>query len=68
MLVARWLAGPDLARIDDDFDGRAGSVFRIEVERAVDVFKMSTHLTDHHVPGGKFGGGMSRFKSPSSHR
>ena len=27
MLVTRWLAGPDLPRIDDDFDGRPGRVF-----------------------------------------
>jgi hypothetical protein len=28
MLVTRWFAGPDLARIDDDFDRRAGRAFR----------------------------------------
>ena len=38
--VARLLTGPDLARIYDDFDGRACSVFRIEFERAVYVLKM----------------------------
>ena len=66
--VTRRLAAPDLARIDDDFDRRAARAFRIEGERAVYVFKMSTDVSDHHVPGAKFGGGMSRFKSPFRHR
>jgi hypothetical protein len=30
--------------------------------------KMSAHMSDHHVPSAEFGGGMSRFKSPFSHR
>ena len=60
----RILRLSNLARIDDDFNRRADRVFLIEVQRAVYVFEMSAQLSDHHVPGTKFSGGMSRFERP----
>ena len=35
--IARRLAGPELARINDDFDRRAGRVFQIELKRAMHI-------------------------------
>jgi hypothetical protein len=67
VIVTHRFASPDLARIDDDLYGRAAWPVRIEVERAVNIFEVSTHVSDHHMPGAEFGGGVPRFKSPFSH-
>src|SRR6266568_8391171 len=67
VIVARALSRPNLARVDGDFDGRGSRIVRIEVERAMHVFEMSTDIRDHHVPRAELGGGVAGFESPFSH-
>jgi hypothetical protein len=61
MPIPFLLTGPNLRRIDSHLDTEFLWVFRIELERAMNILKVSADMGYHHMPDAKFSRGMSGF-------
>src|SRR5713101_807574 len=68
MVVAFLHSGPNVPGINLYLNRRVARALRIKLQRAMNILEVSSDVGHHHVPGAELSGGVSRLKTPFSHR